>query len=110
MGNNGKEKTRFEKLAYNIAQSAGTPLSIIIHTIFFAASFLMVILGVDLNRVMLIVTTVVSLEAIYLSLFIQLTVNWQSKHLRDVKEEIEDIQENIEDMAEEEELNNEKEI
>ena len=106
MGNNKNEKTRFERLAYNIAQSAGTPTSILVHTIFFAASFLLIFMGVDFNRVMLIVTTAVSLEAIYLSLFIQMTVNWQSKNIRDVKEEIEDIQENIEDMAEEEELLN----
>lgn len=110
MGHN-KEKGRFEKLAYSIAQSAGTPMSILVHTIFFAASFLLILFGVDFNRVMLIVTTVVSLEAIYLSLFIQMTVNWQAKHLSDVKEEIEDIQDNIEEMseAEDEVTNNEKE-
>ena len=100
--------TRFEKLAYKIAQGAGSPTSILIHTLIFIGAFIFILFGADFNRVLLVLTTAVSLEAIYLSLFIQITVNMQTKHLKDVKEEIEDIQENIEDLNEESE--NQKEL
>ena len=41
---------------------------------------------------MLILTTIVSLEAIYLSIFIQMSVNHHSYRLDEVSEDIEDIQ------------------
>jgi peptidoglycan hydrolase CwlO-like protein len=57
---------------------------------------------------MLILTTAVSLEAIYLALFIQMSVNRQTAELRAVSEEVEEIsndideiQEDVEDLAEE---------
>ncbi len=50
--------------------------------------------------ILLVFTTIVSIEAIYLSLFIQMTVNQQAKSLKEVEEDVEDIQENIEDIQE----------
>lgn len=46
---------------------------------------------------MLILTTAVSLEAIYLAIFIQMTVNRTSESLEEVEEDIEDLQEDIEE-------------
>lgn len=57
-------------------------------------------MGFSSSDVLLILTTVVSLEAIYLSIFIQMTVNEHSEELEDVSEDIEEIQENMEDIQE----------
>jgi uncharacterized protein YoxC len=54
--------------------------------------------GISSSDVLLILTTVVSLEAIYLSIFIQMTVNQHSEELEEVSEDIEEIQENVEDI------------
>lgn len=91
----GKKETqnKLEKISIAITEWMGTPWSIIFHTIFFIASFLLVLLGIDSNRVMLILTTAVSLEAIYLSLFIQMTVNRNTESLEDVEEDIDEIEE-----------------
>jgi peptidoglycan hydrolase CwlO-like protein len=52
--------------------------------------------GVSSITVLLFLTTIVSLEAIYLSIFIQMTVNQQAKELEEVSEDIEEIQEDVE--------------
>ena len=74
----------------------GSPISIFIHTLVFIAAFGMVLLNVPLESVLLILTTAVSLEAIYLSLFIQMSVNRNTKSLADVEEDIEEIAEDVE--------------
>jgi peptidoglycan hydrolase CwlO-like protein len=45
---------------------------------------------------LLVLTTAVSLEAIYLALFIQMTVNKNTKSLADVEEDIEEIAVDVE--------------
>ena len=64
-------------------------------------------LGFDLDRVLLVLTTIVSLEAIYLAIFIQMTINRTTAQLEEVEEDIEEIsedigviQENVEDIQE----------
>ncbi len=72
-----------------------------VHTILFVASFGAAFLGVvPFDRMLLVVTTVVSLEAIYLSIFIQMTVNRHAREIKEVGEDVEDIQENIEEISE----------
>lgn len=68
----------FNRLAEWVAGGIGSPLSILIHTILFALN-LSLMFWMDINRVLLILTTWVSLEAIYLSLFIQLVVTNDKK-------------------------------
>ncbi|KKR25490.1 MAG: hypothetical protein UT57_C0068G0003 [Microgenomates group bacterium GW2011_GWC1_39_7] len=87
-----------EKLAVKLTEWVGTPASIIVHTFLFIGSFLVYFLGVKFNTILLIVTTVVSLEAIYLALFIQLTVNRTTESLEDVGENLEEIQEDVEGL------------
>lgn len=53
-----------------------------------------------LDKVLLILTTAVSLEAIYLSIFIQMTVNRTTKSLAGVEKDIDNIQEDVEDLGE----------
>lgn len=57
-------------------------------------------LGYNPERVMLILTTLVSLEAIYLALFIQMTVNKHSEHIAEIAEDVDEIQEDIEEISE----------
>jgi uncharacterized protein YoxC len=73
----------------------GSKASVILHTIFFIFMFALPFLGVDLNTMLLILTTLVSLEAIYLAIFIQMTVNKNTASLKEVEEDIEDIQEDV---------------
>lgn len=93
-----KSLTKIDQLSNSFTKFLGTPLSIVLHTVFFIGIFLLVPLGFSLDQVMLILTTAVSLEAIYLSLFIQMSVNKASESLRDVEEDIEEIQEDVEQL------------
>jgi len=79
----------------------GSVSSLILHTIFFIACFAAVIFGIlDLNTMLLVLTTAVSLEAIYLAIFIQMTVNENTESLREVEEDIDEIQEDVEELGE----------
>lgn len=92
--------SNLEKSIRSATYWVGTPLSIGVHTVLFILAFIFVLLGVSLDKVLLVITTVVSLEAIYLSLFIQFTVNQHTKSLQSVEEDIDDIQEDIDDIQE----------
>ena len=79
----------------------GSPASIVIHTVAFAACFASSLTGVVRWDLMLtVLTNVVSLEAIYLAIFIQFSVNQQAKSLRGVEEDVESIQEDVEELGE----------
>lgn len=87
---------RLEDLAVKATFWIGTPASIIIHTVLFIISFALYFWGVPLDEILLAVTTIVSLEAIYLALFIQLSVNKNTQSLEEVEEDIEEIAEDVE--------------
>ena len=81
--------------------SIGSIASLVFHSIFFLGSFALAILGIVEWQVMLLVlTTVVSLEAIYMAIFIQIAVNRNTAQLREVEEDIEEIQEDVEELGE----------
>ncbi len=80
-------------------QMMGSKKSIFIHTIFFLAMLSMPLFGTDLDTVLLVLTTLVSLEAIYLSLFIQMTVNENTASLHEVEEDLEGIQEDVDEIS-----------
>ena len=101
--NQAVTKQRFSSLqaiSYKLTEWVGTPISLIVHTLFFAGIFALRKFGVATDYILLLLTTAVSLEAIYLSIFIQMTVNRNTESLEEVEEDIEDIQE---DTYEEEE-------
>lgn len=85
-----------ESAAEKFTSWLGSPVSIVVHTLLFIAAFALVWFGVPLDTVLLTLTTAVSLEAIYLALFIQMTVNRNTKSLADVEEDIEEIAEDVE--------------
>jgi uncharacterized protein YoxC len=77
----------------------GSIQSILLHTLFFAVALSLPLFGVDFEKVLLVVTTVVSLEAIYLSLFIQMSVNRTTKALEVVEHDIEELTEDVEEIG-----------
>ncbi len=77
----------------------GSVPSILLHTLFFVVALSLPFFGVDLEKVLLVVTTVVSLEAIYLSLFIQMSVNRTTKALEVVEHEIDELAEDVEEIG-----------
>lgn len=91
--------------------------SLIIHTIIFISCFIAGIVWDNWDTVLLVLTTIVSLEAIYLSIFIQMSINRNTESLEEVEKDIDEIQgdidelqEDVEDIAEDvEELNEEDE-
>ena len=91
-----------KKTARTATRWIGSPQSISVHTLLFAVSFGAAWTGfVDVDRMLLILTTIVSLEAIYLAIFIQMTINEQAKDIDEIQEDIEEIQEDVEEMSEE---------
>ncbi|MBI2595703.1 DUF1003 domain-containing protein [Candidatus Daviesbacteria bacterium] len=105
-----KKFYNIEKISNRMTGWIGTPQSVILHTLFFAGCFILPFYGVKIEDVLLVLTTAVSLEAIYLAIFIQMTVNRTSESLEEVQEdvkelgeEVEDISDDIEDIQEDEE-------
>ena len=87
-----------EKLSTRLTDWIGTPQSILLHTLLFIGIFSLKFLGADFDFILLILTTAVSLEAIYLAIFIQMTVNRNTESLEEVEEDIEDIQEDVQGL------------
>lgn len=84
-----------------MTSSIGSGTSLVLHTVVFAAFFILSFVGfLSWDLMFLILTTIVSLEAIYLAIFIQMTVNRQAKELAEVSEDVEDIQEDIDEIQE----------
>ena len=97
-----KELSPIEKQAVGITRQIGSPTSIIIHTVLFAACFVTAYLGlISFDRMLLVLTTLVSLEAIYLAIFIQMTVNRQEDAIAEVESDIDEIQEDLDEIGEE---------
>lgn len=91
---------RLEIISEKLTSSIGTPLSIIIHTFVFAGIFMLKLVGYGTDQILLILTTAVSLEAIYLAIFIQMSVNKTSKSLASVEKDIDEIQEDVDEIQE----------
>ena len=96
-----RPRRRIQKTSLAITHWVGSPLSIFLHTILFAAAITVLVKGIfPFDVVILILNTVVSLEAIYLALFIQMTVNYQAESIEEVSEDIEEMQEDIGEIQE----------
>ncbi len=98
MAKNDQTKIESVSWAEKFTTWVGSTSSVIVHTIFFIAAFAFVLFGTPLDTVLLVLTTVVSLEAIYLALFIQMTVNRNTQSLAEVEEDIDEIQEDVEEI------------
>lgn len=74
---------KIEEIAEIAGTWIGSTVSIVVHTVAFVAIFVTYFFGVSFSTILLVLTTLVSLEAIYLSIFIQMTVNKQSHKLKE---------------------------
>lgn len=100
MQKNKKKKLPKITASERLTKWIGTPASLLVHTLFFIACLFLIFAGFEPERVMLVLTTIVSLEAIYLAIFIQMTVNRSVESLREVEEDIEEIAEDVEELTE----------
>lgn len=95
-----KKLSLIERFSIQATRWIGSTESLVVHTLLFIAAFVLVLLGVAFDKILLVLTTIVSLEAIYLSIFIQMSVNRQARRLSAVSRDIEEIQEDVEDIQE----------
>ena len=90
-----------QKFALSVTRAVGSPASIVVHTALFLGSFAFAIAGyLNWDKMLLILTTIVSLEAIYLAIFIQMTINYTTQELEEIGEDIEEVQEDIGEIQE----------
>lgn len=91
-----RNKMKLEKTADKATRWIGSTTSVIVHTILFVGAFMLPFTGIAFERVLLVLTTAVSLEAIYLAIFIQMSVNKNTKDIETIQEDVEEIQEDVE--------------
>ncbi len=92
---------RAQTIIERTINAVGSVPSLIIHSVIFVATFSLSFFGlVAWNTMLLTLTTIISIEAIYLALFIQLSVNQNTASLREVEEDIDEIQEDVEELGE----------
>ncbi|NBS69298.1 DUF1003 domain-containing protein [bacterium] len=79
----------------------GSLSSLIVHTFLFGAILLVGILELlSWDTLLLMLTTGVSLEAIYLAIFIQMSVNQQSQVIKEVEQDVDEIQKDVDEIQE----------
>ncbi len=99
MAKNSKAENLLEKVSFKVIGWIGTPKSLVAHTLFFIGILALSLIGFDLRINLLILTTWLSIEAIYLAIFIQMTINRTSTKLESVEGDIEDIQEDVQGLG-----------
>ncbi len=82
--NQMKDKTTIEKIACNIAKAIGTARSLVIHTILFLGILSLYFFGIKIDLILLILTTLLSVEAIYLGILNQIVTNTIAEQSPDI--------------------------
>jgi low affinity Fe/Cu permease len=96
-----KPERRMLRFALAFTAWVGSPSSIIVHTMIFITVIVLLVKHIyPFDFLILVFNTAVSLEAIYLALFIQMTVNHQGENLEEVQEDIGELQEDVEEISE----------
>ncbi len=95
-----KKRSITDTLATHFTEWIGTSSSIIIHTILFIGIFSLSIIGYTTEQILIILTTAVSLEAIYLSIFIQMSINRNSLSLQEVEKDVDEIAKDVDELQE----------
>lgn len=93
-----KTKKRLDKTADLATRWIGSSTSLVIHTLFFIGAFTLPLFGADIEMVLLVLTTAVSLEAIYLAIFIQISVNKNTEDIEVIQEDIDEIQVDVDEI------------
>ncbi len=97
---NKRKLTDLEQFSITATRWIGSTQSLSVHTVLFILAFILVLFGIPFDKVLLVLTTIVSLEAIYLSIFIQMSVNRTTRRLHAVSKDIEEIQHDVEEISE----------
>jgi uncharacterized membrane protein len=92
-----KKNRKNVDFADNLIKNIGTTKSLLVHTVLFVGIFSLNLLGLDFDHILLVLTTFLSIEAIYLAIFIQISVNRNTESLDEVEEDIEEIQGDVEE-------------
>ena len=95
-----KSSDTIEQVAIKATKWVGSTNSLLVHTTLFIASFVLYFYGINIEDILLVVTTIVSLEAIYLSIFIQMSVNRQARKLYAVARDVGEIQKDVDEIQE----------
>ncbi|HBT92321.1 MAG TPA: hypothetical protein DEA87_02500 [Candidatus Veblenbacteria bacterium] len=93
------KQNRLDIITPKITWWIGSPSSIVLHTLFFLIMLSLAIFGVNTTNMLLVLTTIVSLEAIYLSIFIQYTVNQQARVITEVAADIGEVTEDVDEIS-----------
>jgi low affinity Fe/Cu permease len=94
------KQTWLERNAEQATKWLGSTSSLIVHTIIFIVAATLPFLGISFDAVLLVVTTAVSLEAIYMNIFIQMAVNKNTVDIEEIQGDVDEIQEDIEEIGE----------
>ncbi|MFZ4631799.1 MAG: DUF1003 domain-containing protein [Patescibacteria group bacterium] len=78
----------------------GSFTSLIIHTLLFLSCLMAGLVWGNWDTILLVLTTLVSLEAIYLAIFIQMSINRNTESLEEVEKDIDEIQKDVDEIAE----------
>ena len=97
--NKNKQK-KIDKMIELFIKWIGSFSSLIVHTFFFSLCLAAGIIFGYWEAILLVLTTVVSLEAIYLAIFIQMSINRNTESLQAVEKDIDEIQEDVEELQE----------
>ena len=97
---NKEYKQKIGRVSSRFIRWIGSQNSLVVHTIFFIVMIALAFSNIGFDKVMLVLTTIVSLEAIYLSIFIQMTVNRHGEELEEVSEDIDEIQKDVDEIQE----------
>lgn len=84
-------KETLEKFSLRLVEWVGSVSSLVVHTLVFIAIFGLRLFGVGFSDVLLILTTLLSLEAIYLAILVQMTLNRHTRSLQDVRSDVEEL-------------------
>ncbi len=88
-------------LIEKITRWIGSTSSLIVHSLIFCFVFISgAIHLLPWDSALLILTTMVSLEAIYLAIFLQMSVNETKESLRAVESDVDEIQEDVGEIQE----------
>ncbi len=96
-----KQKNAAQEVSLLVTKWIGSLQSVAVHTVAFLMCFVATWVGwLSFEEMLLVLTTVVSLEAIYLAIFIQMTINYTAKSLEGVEQDIDEIQEDVDEIQE----------
>ncbi len=95
-----KKVSTLEQIALRSTAWIGSTHSLVVHSCAFALFFVLGLVGIAWDTILLALTTIVSLEAIYLAIFIQMTVNRNTQSLEEVEVDIDEIQHDIDEIQE----------